>query len=143
MASRSLATYVFPLFLGRLSILPAMSVSRYFCMSFIHRYGIVCRRGSLFPPLRRSLCIDINQTLTSRFSEKLQFARANSDTSEGEGVDSQDPDIIPDELADQPLPLRAVLTKPVIISLTNFAMLTLLNGVLESYFLLVWSTPVE
>ena len=97
----------------------------------------------MYPHLRRSLCIDIYQTLTSRLSEKLQFARANSDTSEGEGDDSQDLDIIPDELVDEPPPLRAVLTKPVIISLANFAMLTLLNGVLESYFPLVWSTPAE
>ena len=48
----------------------------------------------------------------------------------------------PDE-SDKPLPLRSVLTKPVVVALANYAMLTLLNGVLESYFPLVWSTPVE
>jgi hypothetical protein len=48
----------------------------------------------------------------------------------------------PDE-SDKPLPLRSVLTKPVIVTLANYAMLTLLNGALESYFPLVWSTPVE
>ena len=36
-----------------------------------------------------------------------------------------------------------MLTKPVVVALANYAMLTLLNGVLESYFPLVWSTPVE
>ena len=51
--------------------------------------------------------------------------------------------MIPDKLADKPLPLRAVLTKPVIIAVANYSMISLLDTVLDSYFPLVWSTPVE
>ena len=81
--------------------------------------------------------------MKSRLPEKLQFARANSDTPEGEGDDSQGLDMIPDKLEDKPLPLRAVLTKPVIIAVANYSMIALLDTVLDSFFPLVWSTPVE
>ena len=47
-ASRPLATPLLPPFLGRLSILPAMSCSRFFYMPFIRRYGIVSKRGLFF-----------------------------------------------------------------------------------------------
>ena len=51
--------------------------------------------------------------------------------------------MIPDKLADKPLPLRAVLTKPVIVAVANYSMISLLDTVLDSFFPLVWSTPVE
>ncbi len=44
---------------------------------------------------------------------------------------------------EKPLPLRSVLTKPVIITVANHAMLALLNVVAADYIPLVWSTPVE
>ena len=45
--------------------------------------------------------------------------------------------------SDEPLPLRSMLTRPVIVTLANYAMLAFLGSVLESYFPLVWSTPVK
>ncbi len=47
--------------------------------------------------------------------------------------------------SDKPLPLRSVLTKPVVVTVANYAtrMLALLNSVAMSYIPLVWSTPVE
>ena len=80
--------------------------------------------------------------MDSRLSEKLQRTSANSDTPHGEAGDSPNPDTIPDE-SNKPLPLRSVLTKPVIVSVANYAMLALLNAVAMSYIPLVWSTPVE
>ncbi|KAH8985280.1 hypothetical protein EDB92DRAFT_1777876, partial [Lactarius akahatsu] len=43
----------------------------------------------------------------------------------------------------KPLPLRSVLTKPVVVTTANYAMLALLYSVAGSYIPLVWSTPVE
>lgn len=80
--------------------------------------------------------------MDSRPSEKLQRARTGSDITQGDAGDSPDLDTIPNEL-DKPLPLRSVLTKPVIVTVANYAMLALLNAVAMSYIPLVWSTPVE
>ncbi|KAI9455164.1 MFS general substrate transporter [Lactarius psammicola] len=41
------------------------------------------------------------------------------------------------------LPLRSVLTKPVVITVANYAMLAFLDAVAISFIPLVWSTPVE
>ena len=48
----------------------------------------------------------------------------------------------PDE-PNKPLPLSSVLTKPVVVTLANCAIFAFLNAIAESYFPLVWSTPVE
>lgn len=79
--------------------------------------------------------------MNSRPATTLQLARANSDI-QGEADDSPDLDITSNE-PETPLPLRSVLTKPVIVTLANYAMLALINAAVESYFPLVWSTPVE
>ena len=42
-----------------------------------------------------------------------------------------------------PLPLRSVLTKPVVVTIANHAMFALINLVAATYIPLVWSTPVE
>lgn len=52
-AARSLATYLLPSFLGRLSILPAMPGGCYFHMPFNHRCGILSGRGLLLPVLEK------------------------------------------------------------------------------------------
>ena len=77
--------------------------------------------------------------MDSRPSGKLRPSRVNSDASQGEAGDRPD---LPDE-SDKLAPLRSLLTKPVIVSVTNYAMITLLNAVAMSYIPLVWSTPVE
>ena len=48
----------------------------------------------------------------------------------------------PDE-PNKPIPLSSVLTKPVVVTLANCAIFAFLNATAESYFPLVWSTPVE
>ncbi|KAH9030840.1 MFS general substrate transporter [Lactarius deliciosus] len=75
----------------------------------------------------------LEETLNSRPS-RLQLPRPNSDT-QGEAGDSPD--------LEKPLPLRAVLTKPVIITIANYAMLALIDSMASAYIPLVWSTPVE
>lgn len=80
--------------------------------------------------------------MKSRFSTKLDQAVGNSDIPEEEAGDSQDLDVPPNE-SDKPLPLRSVLTKPVVVTVVNHAMFALLNVVAVTYIPLVWSTPVE
>ena len=79
--------------------------------------------------------------MNSRPSEEFQLKRTNFDTSP-EDDDSSDLDITPDE-SDKPLPLRSVITKPVLITVANYAMLAFLGAVLESCIPLVWSTPIQ
>ncbi|SRR6266702_883082 len=80
--------------------------------------------------------------MNSRPSREHQLARSNSDIPQGEADDSPNLDMPPNE-PEKPLPLRSVLTKPVVVTVINHAMLALLNAVVESYIPLVWSTPVE
>ncbi|KAH9005447.1 MFS general substrate transporter [Lactarius hatsudake] len=84
----------------------------------------------------------LEETLDSRSSEKLQLPSPNTSTRQGEAGDTPDPDMASNE-SDKPLPLRSVLTKPVVITIVNYALLSLLNGSAMSYIPLVWSTPVE
>ncbi|KAH9059712.1 MFS general substrate transporter, partial [Lactarius vividus] len=73
-----------------------------------------------------------------------EVSRPNSYTPQGEASarDSPDLDAISNE-SDKPLPLRSVLTKPVVITTANYVLLSLLNGVAMTYIPLVWSTPVK
>ncbi len=77
-----------------------------------------------------------------RPSEKRRHARADSATPQGEAGDSSTLNESPDE-SDKPLPLRSVLTRPVVVTVANYAILALLNAVTSTYIPLVWSTPVE
>ena len=95
----------------------------------------------MFAALSKGFRNDVSQTLNSRPSEEFQLKRTNFGTSPEED-DGSDLDMTPDE-SDRPLPLRSVLTKPVLITIANYAMLALLSTVLESCTPLVWSTPVE
>ncbi len=74
-------------------------------------------------------------------SPKPQLASANSEIPLEVG---DDPvlDMSPNE-SDKPLPLRSVLTRPVLVSVAVNAVFALLNVVAISYIPLVWSTPVE
>jgi hypothetical protein len=81
-----------------------------------------------------------SQTLNSRPSEKFQLARTTSP--EESDDDDSDLDVTPDE-SDKPLPMRAVLTNPVLVSVANYAMLALLGTIMDACTPLVWSTPVE
>jgi len=44
---------------------------------------------------------------------------------------------------DQPLPLRALLTRPILLSISSYAMIALLDMAVMALIPLVWSTPVE
>ncbi|KAH9030836.1 MFS general substrate transporter [Lactarius deliciosus] len=86
----------------------------------------------------------LEETMNSRPSEKplCIHANGNSDTHQGEVGDSSGLDMSPKE-PEKPLPLRSVLTKPVVVTIVNHAMFGLLNMVAVTYIPLVWSTPVE
>lgn len=64
-------------------------------------------------------------------------ARTNLDISQGESSDSLRKD------TQKPPPLRSVLTKPVLLSIANYAMLALLEVAIMALIPLVWSTSVE
>ena len=119
-----------------------MSGRRCFSTCFICPYGILSGGGILFLTLRREQCNDVSQTLNSKPSKKVLFARTGSDTSLEEADIGSDIAITPDE-SDKPPPLRSVLTKPVLITVANYSMLAFLGAVLESCIPLVWSTPVQ
>jgi hypothetical protein len=138
-----MAAHLLPPFLGRQSILSALSGGCFFYVHFLRRHGIVSRRGSSFPVLEDRFVLTSPQTLTSRPSENLKRARATSDTPQVEADDSSDLDDIPPNELDKPLPLSSVLTRPVIVTVANYSMIQLLNNISLSYIPLVWSTPVE
>jgi hypothetical protein len=48
-----------------------------------------------------------------------------------------------EDTAEQPLPLRSLLTRPVVISITNYATLALLEIAASVLLPLVWSTAIE
>jgi len=104
--------------------LPCLVAASFTCLSFI------------------ITALYLEETLKSRTSTRLQLARSNSEALRGDAGDSPDPEVSPNE-SDKPLPIRSVLTKPVVISVANYAMLALLNAMIESCIPLVWSTPVE
>ena len=58
------------------------------------------------------------------------------------GETGESSDMQPKE-PETPLPLRSVLTKPVVVTIANHAMFALINLVAATYIPLVWSTPVE
>jgi MFS family permease len=61
----------------------------------------------------------------------------------GTKVDSGRPREILDGPAEGPLPLRALLTRPVVVSVANYGMIALLDMVTGTLLPLVWSTSVE
>ena len=67
-----------------------------------------------------------------------QRVRENSDAPLEESGDSSSPNE-----PEKPPSLRSLLTKPVVVTVINHAMLALLNVVAVTYIPLVWSTPVE
>jgi hypothetical protein len=58
------------------------------------------------------------------------------------GEPGDNPDLHPTD-AEKPLPLRYLLTKPVLISVANYAALALLSMVASALMPLIWSTPIE
>ncbi|KAH8985291.1 MFS general substrate transporter [Lactarius akahatsu] len=75
----------------------------------------------------------LEETMNLRPSAKLQHARVNSDSPQEDAGDSPDLDMRPNQ-PEKPPPLRSVLTKPVAVTVANYAMLAFLDTV---------STPVE
>jgi len=116
--------------------------------TFAHRfwadypYFLPCLVATAFTCLSFVItALYLEETINLRPSEKLQLARASSDTQD-EARDSPDLDMALNE-SDKPLPLSSVLTKPVVVTVTNYATVALLNAGAMSYIPLVWSTPVE
>ncbi|KAH9169254.1 MFS general substrate transporter [Lactarius sanguifluus] len=106
-------------------------------------YFLPCLVAAIFVCL--SLIITglyLEETLDSRPSQRLRLASPNSDNPQREAGDSPDLDMSSNE-SDKPLPLRSVLTKPVIVTTANYALFAMLSAVTAVYIPLVWSTPVE
>ncbi|KAH9005453.1 MFS general substrate transporter [Lactarius hatsudake] len=105
-------------------------------------YFLPCLVAASFTCLSLAItALYLEETIHLGPSKKLQHARRNSDT-QGEAGDSPDLDMQSNE-PEKPPPLRSVLTKPVIVTVANYAMLAFLDTVVSSYIPLVWSTPVE
>ncbi|KAH9005451.1 MFS general substrate transporter [Lactarius hatsudake] len=101
-------------------------------------YFLPCLVAAMFTCLSFIItALYLEETINLRPSGKLQHARHNSDTQEeaSDSADLNEPE--------KPPPLRSVLTKPVVVTLINYAMLAFLEAVVMSYVPLVWSTPVE
>ncbi|KAH8985293.1 MFS general substrate transporter [Lactarius akahatsu] len=106
-------------------------------------YFLPCLVAAIFVCL--SLVISgfyLEETLDSRPSERLRLASPNSDSPQRGAGDSPDLEMSSNEL-DKPLPLRSVLTKPVVVTTANYALFAMLSAVAAVYIPLVWSTPVE
>ncbi|KAI9460711.1 MFS general substrate transporter [Russula earlei] len=73
------------------------------------------------------------------FEETVRFRSASSDLD----VIGEEPDDALDQDAQGPLPLRSVLTRPVLISIANYAMLALLGMISMTLIPLIWSTSIE
>jgi len=71
---------------------------------------------------------------------KFQPTSPNSDPMEEESSDGLDEHF---NDAQKPLPLRSALTRPVMISIANYAMVTLLEAASLALFPLIWSTSIE
>src|SRR5260221_2792592 len=69
---------------------------------------------------------------------KLQSTSADSDPSREETGDTPDPMDM-----EKPLPLRDLLTRPVLVSVANYSTLALLGMVSAALMPLIWSTPIE
>ena len=71
---------------------------------------------------------------------KFQPALTKSDRMEDESGDGLDEHL---EDTQKPPPLRSALTRPVMISIANYAMITLLEGASLALIPLIWSTSIE
>lgn len=74
----------------------------------------------------------VQPAMAKRRDNNISQKKSSSSTSE---APKQDPG--------QPLPLRALLTRPVLVSVSSYAMLALLDMAAMALVPLVWSTPVE
>ncbi|KAH9164613.1 MFS general substrate transporter [Lactarius sanguifluus] len=72
------------------------------------------------------------------FEETLDRSTSTISRSQGSTSSQQD-----EEPAEQPLPLRSLLTKPVVISIANYGTLALLDIAALALIPLVWSTAIE
>lgn len=73
---------------------------------------------------------------------KFQSALTNSDLAREETGDTPDQHLM-DADAQKPLPLRYLLTRPVVVSVANYATLALLGMVSWALMPLIWSTSIE
>jgi MFS family permease len=71
---------------------------------------------------------------------RFQPASTNSDLAQEEASDTPDLDMVN---AQKPVPLRHLLTRPVVVSVANYASLALLGMVSWALMPLIWSTSIE
>ncbi|KAI9452905.1 hypothetical protein BJY52DRAFT_1418548 [Lactarius psammicola] len=121
-ATGSLAKCLLASFLGRVPILPALS----------------CYRG-IFSPIIFSGRVFLKETVNSDHIMKSNTV-VNSDLPRVGAEDILDGSA---KNTEEPVPLRALLTRPVVISVANYGMIALLNMSAGALIPLVWSTSVE
>ncbi|KAH9005477.1 MFS general substrate transporter [Lactarius hatsudake] len=121
--ARSLARRLFTFLLGRIPILPSVLCGRYLYLCFAHRQCHIPERVKCGP---------------------LTEPRPSETSSDGAGEESASiSPILPPNGLEKPPPLRSILTRPVLISISSYAMLSLLGTASDALIPLVWSTSVE
>jgi len=89
-------------------------------------------------------CFEEHWPREKHYSQTMSFsprpARTNLDIPQEESSDAVD---APRKDTQKPPPLRSLLTKPVLLSIANYAMLALLEMAITVLIPLIWSTSVE
>ena len=111
-----------------------MSRFRCFCVSVFRCGNVVLRRGP-FHALWGAYWGDMTQTV------EFHPVLTNSDVIGQVSADDA-PNVHPED-SQKPPPLRSILTRPVLISVANYATLALLGMISIALIPLIWSTPVE
>ncbi|KAI0250883.1 MFS general substrate transporter [Lactifluus subvellereus] len=102
--------------------LPCLVVAAYACLSFV------------------AVAMFLEETMNVTSSTEFQSTRTNRDAPL---EDSSDVLNASQKAAQEPLPLRSVLTRAVVISVVNYAMLSFLEMISLALIPLIWSTPIE
>ncbi|KAI0302824.1 member of major facilitator multidrug-resistance DHA1 sub-family [Multifurca ochricompacta] len=84
----------------------------------------------------------LKETMNHTFPTKFESESLRATSYIPQEGSSDTPDVPPND-TDMSLPLRSVLTRPVVITTANFAIFALLNVSAISLIPLVWSTPIK
>ena len=137
-SARSMARPVLAPILGRVSVLSSMSCGRGLSTPITHFEYTISRRGNAYTAILVTLALIFQKTLDFHPHSDLVHRSSRDFPLKDTNVRAIDP-----AMAEKPLPLRMLLTKPVMISIANYAMLALLDMSAMVLIPLVWSTPIE
>ena len=137
-SARSMARPVLAPILGRVPVLSSMSCGRCLCAPIAHIEYTISRRGNAYTATLVAPSLIFQKTLDFPPRSDLVHQRSRDTPPKDTKVRA----IVPAK-AEEPLPLHMLLTKPVMISIANYAMLALLDMSAMVLIPLVWSTPIE